>query len=95
MVRIVASDSAVAGNIFTLTCSVMATPDNISSNTVLMWRGPGVDQSNVQVSSSSFAAVLTFNPLCTSHGGVYTCEARLVDTNDLLKMSLFKVSQYT
>lgn len=81
----VSSNTTIAGKNYTLTCSVMATPDDI---TTLTWSGPGVDQNSVQVSSSSSSALmLTFNPLHTSHGGAYTCEASLnvsqVDTSDL------------
>ena len=68
------SDSTIAGNLFTLTCSVINIPD---ITPVLTWTGPGMAQSNVQLSSSSTALALIFNPLRTSNGGIYTCEVRL------------------
>lgn len=78
----VSRDSTIAGNTFSLTCSLVATPVNGTNDPVLTWRGPGVEQNSVQLSSNSSISVLTFNPLRTSHGGVYTCEARL-GTSDL------------
>lgn len=42
----------------------------------LIWAGPGVDQNTVQLSSNGTTLELTFNPLRTSHGGVYSCDAR-------------------
>ena len=52
-----------------------ALPDEIVIEPILVWSGPGVDQSNVQLSSNNSSLTLTFDPLLTSHGGVYTCEA--------------------
>ena len=76
MISIAASsDSSIAGDTYTLTCSMAAIPDDIAVEPILTWSGPGVDQSSVQLSSSNSTLALTFNPLLTSHRGAYTCEA--------------------
>ena len=83
------SNSSIAGNTYSLTCLAATMPYNISFDSVLVWSGPGLDQSNVEVSHNGSALVLTFSPLHTSHGGAYTCQASLnvsevVDTFSLI-----------
>ena len=58
----------VAGQSLTLTCSATVQED-IDVSPTLTWTRDGVEQSS--------GSVLTFDPLFTSHGGVYTCTARL------------------
>lgn len=63
-----------AGDYHTIICSVI-TEDNLIVKPTLKW----ILTSNIanifesEVNSSTLA--LVFNPLYTSHGGVYTCEA--------------------
>lgn len=72
------SDSAIAGDPFVLTCSVTNLPDDLIASPMLGWSGPGVDQSNVQVLSEGSNLSLSFSPLQTSQGGVYTCNTTLI-----------------
>ena len=58
----------MAGQSLTLTCSATV-QEGISGSPTLMWTKGGVQQST--------GSSLTFDPLLTSHGGVYTCTARL------------------
>ena len=68
-VNIVHSTSPVmAGQRLTLTCSATVKV-SIDGSPTLTWTRDGVEQSS--------GSVLTFDPLRTSHGGVYTCTARL------------------
>lgn len=72
----VSNNSSFAGDMSTLLCSVAAPPFDFIIAPVLTWRGPGVNQNSVQLSSVNILSLmLIFNPLHTSHGGVYTCEA--------------------
>ena len=71
------SDSAIAGDPFVLTCLVTNLPNNLISDPVLSWSGAGVDQSSVQLLSEGLNLSLSFSPLQTSQGGVYTCTTTL------------------
>ena len=59
----------MAGESLTLTCSA-SLQEGITGSPTLMWTRGGVQQSN--------EPTLTFDPLLTSHGGVYTCTARVI-----------------
>ena len=61
------SSPVIAGESLTLTCSATV-QEGISSSPTLMWTSG---------SQQSTGSSLTLNPLLTSHGGVYTCTARL------------------
>ena len=61
----------VAGQPFTRTCSA-SVQDGISGTPTLIWTRNGIELSGEGSSGS-----LSFSPLRTSHGGVYTCTARL------------------
>ena len=64
-VVIIADGSSTAGQSHTLTCSASVL-SNLTEHTIsYMWEG-GQD-----------GPILTFSPLLTSHGGAYTCTARL------------------
>ena len=69
------SDLVFAGESLNLSCSV-SVPHNLVHSPILMWSGPGVDQNSTELSGESPLS-LTFFPLHTSHGGVYTCTASL------------------
>ena len=57
-----------AGQFLTLLCSATV-QEGIDVSPTLTWTRDGVQQSS--------GSVLYFEPLLTSHGGVYTCTARL------------------
>ena len=59
---------AMAGESLTLTCSATV-QEGIGGSPTLMWSRGAIQQST--------GSSLTFDPLLTSHGGVYTCTARL------------------
>ena len=62
------SSPVMAGDSLTLTCS-QTVLEGISGSPTLTWTRGGVQQST--------GSSLTFSSLLTSHGGVYTCTARL------------------
>ena len=62
----------MAGQSLTLTCSAVL-QEGISGNPTLMWTRDIDGVADFIVPGS----LLTFEPLLTSHGGVYTCTARL------------------
>ena len=65
------SSIAVAGQPLTRTCSA-SVQDGISGTPTLIWTRNGMELPGEGSSGS-----LSFSPLHTSHGGVYTCIARL------------------
>ncbi len=65
-----------AGQSYTLTCEV----DVGEGTPTLQWTGPAVTTgeatNGTQMQSGTiFTLTLTFSPLNTSHGGVYTCQS--------------------
>ena len=64
------SSPVMAGQSLTLICSAVV-QEGISGNPTLMWTRDGVGDFIVP------GSLLTFEPLLTSHGGVYTCTATL------------------
>ena len=80
---IATSGTLIAGNSFTLKCSV----NGINEPVGFQWLGPPnnqtlmTDQSNSRtVSTNSTVALLQFSPLQASHSGLYTCQATVRDT---------------
>ena len=71
------NSSSIAGYIFELTCSVVAIPDNLIADPVLMWSGPRVNTSGVHITREALNISLLFSPLYTSQRGVYYCTASL------------------
>ena len=67
----------IAGENHTLSCFAI-TEDHLVVVPALKWIAiegiPEISETNHMNNSTS---VLTFNPLHTSHGGSYTCEARI------------------
>ena len=61
-----------------LTCNVTVV-DHLTSSAVLIvqWIGGSIGSSEVQQNSTGTGggSILTFNPLNTTHGGNYTCQA--------------------
>ena len=72
--------TAVAGEQHVLTCNVTVV-DHLTSSSVLrvQWVGDSIGSSEVQQSSTSTGvrSVLTLNPLRTTHGGNYICQATI------------------
>ena len=65
--------SVMAGESLTLTCSA-SLQDGITGSPTLMWTGGG---NQLPGDASLDGPSLTFAPLNTSHGGLYTCTGRL------------------
>ena len=60
-----------------LTCSV-SVEENLVTLPTIEWRGGSIGSDSVNVDETpSSASTLTFNPLHTSHGNVYTCEVQI------------------
>ncbi len=81
VLEVVSTGVSTAGNTLTLTCTVtLQQPLRETPVIVALWPNGTVIENGtvdgVMVSlSSPFIGVLTFSPLRTSHGGVYTCRA--------------------
>ena len=77
-VAVYGATTAVAGEQHVLTCYATV-KDHLTSSAVVsvQWSGGSVGSSEVQQTSpgAGVGPVLTFNPLKTSHGGNYTCQA--------------------
>ena len=79
--------SSTAGEVYSLTCDVSLS-QNLRQSPVIEWVGPGgnvIDNTairDVSLNSSSPSTTMTllFNPLRTSHRGMYWCRATLTDT---------------
>ena len=85
-VTITDSGMSTAGQMYTLTCSVDV-PGTPSiqwqySNGSVVTNGGGITVS---------AGVLTFNPLLTSHGGEYTCQAT-AETPSVIRTAMWDVT---
>ena len=91
VVTITGMFSGTAGNDLILTCTVKVKNLLIVKPTV-QWSGGSVDSGNgVMVGDTTHSGVmsmrtLTFSPLCTSHGSLYTCQADInIPSIDLRK----------
>ena len=79
--------SSTAGEVYSLTCDVSLS-QNLRQSPVIEWVGPDgnvIDNTtlrDVSLTSSSPSTTMTllFNPLRTSHRGMYWCRATLTDT---------------
>ena len=86
MIEIWSSGSYKAGEVYSLTCDVSLS-QNLRQSPVIEWVGPDgntIDNTtlrDVSLNSSSPSAIMTllFNPLRTSHRGMYWCRATLTD----------------
>ena len=87
------SSPSAAGETHSLTCDVTLAQD-LRESPVIEWVGPegpiedgAVEGVTLSSSSPSTTMTLTFNPLRTSHGGVYWCRASVVDSEASLSIS--------
>ena len=71
------------GEIYTLECSVSGTSDLVMN---FQWFLESADNEteltgddSITINSNSSISQLQFSPLRTSHGGLYTCQARVGD----------------
>ena len=76
------SDTTVgtAGDQFQLICTVTTVGNLVTSALVTVyWSGDSVGSSGVTVDNiiNNGVSTLTFNPLLTSHGAKYTCQAMI------------------
>ena len=86
VVNISSVESSTAGEVYSLTCDVSLS-QNLRQSPVIEWVGPdgnvidNITLRNVSLTSSSPSATMTllFNPLRTSHRGMYWCRATLTD----------------
>lgn len=67
------NDRPTAGEVFTLTCTVIS-----DRPPVMKWVGKGIGSEGVTVHSQVVSGynstmVIEFHPLHTSHGGIYSC----------------------
>ena len=87
------SGSSTAEETHSLTCDVALAQD-LRESPVIEWVGPegpiedgAVEGVTLSSSSPSTTMTLTFDPLRTSHGGVYWCRASVVDPEASLSIS--------
>ena len=87
MIEIWSSGNSTAGEVYSLTCDV-SLGQNLRQSPVIEWVGPDgnvIDNTttlgDVSYTSSSPSTTMTlsFNPLRTSHRGMYWCRATLTD----------------
>ena len=76
--------TATAGEQLVLTCTVRVVEHLISIPSVewsggSVGRGDGVIESNTTHNGVTSKKTLTFSPLHSSHGALYTCTARFID----------------
>ena len=85
-IKIWSSGNSTAGEVYSLTCDVSLS-QNLRQSPVIEWVGPDgnvIDNTTLRdvslTSSSPFTTMtLLFNPLRTSHRGMYWCKATLSD----------------
>ena len=87
IVSITTSGSNIAGNMYSLLCSVsvvFGTPDItwFYSNGTKLLNGSGTTQTLSMISDTKQTYKLQFNPLMYTHGGEYTCAANLTVIHD-------------
>ena len=92
-VVISSSGPSTAGETHSLTCDVALAQD-LRESPVIEWVGPegpiedgAVDGVTLSSSSPATTMTLTFDPLGTSHGGVYWCSASVIDPEARLSIS--------
>ena len=98
-IHISTAGSNTAGEVYSLTCDVSLS-QNFRQSPVIEWVGPDgnvIDNTtlrDVSLTSSSPSTTMTllFNPLRTSHRGVYWCRATLTDMGNYSIMSNLSVT---
>ena len=78
-VNITTSGTPVAGQMYTLTCTGALVGNSSLIPVVTWWNSTGVITSGNGITVSN--GNLTFNPLHTSHGGLYTCQSVVTSVN--------------
>ena len=94
MIEISSSGTSTAGEVYSLTCDVSLS-QNLRQSPVIEWVGPDgnvIDNTtlrDVSLNSSfpSTTMTLLFNPLRTSHRGMYWCRATLTDIDANLNIT--------
>ena len=84
-VMISANTLPVAGELYTLICN--ATVDEfLQANLILTWILPeSANDTFIGLRSGNESSILSFNPLHTSHGGVYMCETTITISGNVLQ----------
>ena len=82
MVGITEDGTSTAGSTFTLTCTVQKTRSGFRNSPMPQWTVKGqrtavTESDDIIIKTGSSTSNLTFSPLRTSHGGVYTCQGNL------------------
>ena len=78
------SDTAIAGMVYNLTCTVSKTVDGLINSPTATWtnggeaitNGNGITVSTMATSTTAIST-LTFDQLRTSHNGLYSCDGAL------------------
>ena len=73
--------STIAGDTYSLVCSVTEDIEGLTGNPSVQWLGPHnsavIPTTGIMSNQTSSSLTLTFKPLATSSGGKYTCLATL------------------
>ena len=80
-VSIEVQGSSVAGDEYSITCTVMEDIEGLTNSPTLRWVGPDgntVSGEVVTMNETTATQTLRFGPLRTSDGGNYTCQVMLV-----------------
>ena len=85
-VTITDSGISTAGQMYTLTCSVI-----VPGTPSIQWQYSNGSDVTTGDGITVSAGVLTFNPLRTSHGGEYTCQAT-AETPSVVRTAMWNVT---
>ena len=91
LVDISQTGSGVAGDNYTLTCTVTENIDGLTGSPTVQWMGlsGNVVKDSSSTGDQTSSLTLTFSPLLTSHGGDgYTCEGTAMGGNITANLSL-------
>ena len=92
-IEILSSGSSTAGEMYSLTCDVSLS-QNLRQSPVIEWVGPDRNVIDITTlrdvtltsSSPSTTMTLSFNPLRSSHRGMYWCRATLTDMDANIRL---------
>ena len=84
---------SVGGQFVELTCTVTVAEEQVRPD--VSWTGgrvgsSGVLQNETSVSGATSVRNLTFDPLMTSHGGLYTCRTEIYVLSELIHTTMNK-----